>query len=168
LKAVLFPPAESEIKAELRTASTTEIGHGRIEVRTVKTLPTELLKLDFPDAKQAICVERKRKRVITDEESIEVAYYITSLTRTQANAASLLDKSRRHWHIENRLHYVRDVTFGEDFCRVHTGRVPELLAVMRNICIYLMRRQYKNCMHGQRQCMAHPEKAIAMIETALS
>jgi len=52
---------------------------------------------------------------------VEVSWYITSLSRDRADATRLPEWIQSHWHIENRLHYVRDVTFGEDASRVRSG-----------------------------------------------
>ena len=68
-------------------------------------------------------------------ETVERAYAITSLTQERADAARLLDIWRGHWGIENRLHWVRDVVFGEDQSQVRTGSAPQLLAALRNLVI---------------------------------
>jgi predicted transposase YbfD/YdcC len=62
--------------------------------------------------------ELTRKRTIKGETTVEVIYGITSLKEQEANARRLLGLTRGHWGIENQLHYVRDVTLGEDGCRV--------------------------------------------------
>jgi predicted transposase YbfD/YdcC len=66
-------------------------------------------------------------------------YGITSLTAWQANPADVLAFNRGHWSIENREHYVRDVTFDEDRSQVRTGSSPQTMAAMRNIAISLLR-----------------------------
>lgn len=74
-----------------------------------------------------------RERVIRGVRTIEVAYYVTSLTRQRASPKRLLELSRRHWAvIENGLHYVRDMAFGEDQCTIFRGHAPENLATVRN------------------------------------
>jgi predicted transposase YbfD/YdcC len=69
---------------------------------------------------------------------VEVVYGITSLKASQANAHRLLDLVRDHWRIENGLHYVRDVTLGEDACRVRKGSAPQVLAALRNAVVHLL------------------------------
>lgn len=66
-------------------------------------------------------------------------YGITSLTTYQANPADVLAFNRGHWTIENREHYIRDVTFDEDRSQVRTGSSPQIMAAMRNIAISLLR-----------------------------
>jgi hypothetical protein len=61
----------------------------------------------------------------------DVRYFLSSLPATTPPAA-LLRLVRTHWHIENRLHGPRDVTLGDDACRVRVGRAPQALAAVRN------------------------------------
>lgn len=73
--------------------------------------------------------------------SREVAYAITSVPKEEADAVTLLGWWRGHWGIENRSHYVRDVTMGEDASRVRTGSGPQVLAACRNAAIGWLRLQ---------------------------
>ena len=66
-------------------------------------------------------------------------YLITSVPRERAGAATLLGWARGHWGIENRLHYVRDVTMGEDANRTRSGSGPQALAALRNLAISKLR-----------------------------
>jgi len=71
---------------------------------------------------------------------METVFLVTSLARDQAGPEGLLQLSRAHWGIENRLHCVRDVTFREDNCRVRRGAIPQLLAAFRNTALTCFRR----------------------------
>jgi len=71
--------------------------------------------------------------------TVEVQYAITSLSPDRADASLLNTFWRGHWGIENRLHWVRDVTFGEDKCQVKVGAAPQNLAAFRNAVISLLR-----------------------------
>jgi hypothetical protein len=82
--------------------------------------------------------ELRRERVIRGERSVEVLYGVTSLSPERADAADLLRLMRDHWQIENGLHWVRDVTLGEDACRVRTGSAPQVLAALRNAVVHLL------------------------------
>ena len=77
----------------------------------------------------------------TGEVSTHVTYAMTSLAPDQARAQILERLWRGHWSIEAKSHYVRDVTFGEDRCRIHTGSAPEALAALRNGLLALLRTQ---------------------------
>jgi predicted transposase YbfD/YdcC len=82
--------------------------------------------------------ELTRERTSGAKTTVEVVYGITSLTAAQADAGRLLAFVREHWHIENSLHYVRDVTLGEDACRVRTDAAPQVLAALRNAVVHLL------------------------------
>jgi hypothetical protein len=92
--------------------------------------------LAWPGLAQVARVERRRW--IKGRESVELAYLITSLPADEAAPEQLLRLIRDHWAIENRLHYVRDVTFLEDRCRIRAGARP--IAALRNLAISLIRR----------------------------
>jgi hypothetical protein len=81
------------------------------------------------------------EREVTEggESTVEVAYLITSVPPGEAGAATLLGWPRGHWGIENRLHYVRDVTMGEDANRTRIGSGPQALAALRNLAISKLR-----------------------------
>jgi len=82
--------------------------------------------------------ELRRERTVGGQTTVETVYGITSLSVEQADAQRLLDLVRDHWKIENRLHYVRDVTLGEDACRVRRGSAPQVLAALRNTAVHLL------------------------------
>jgi predicted transposase YbfD/YdcC len=99
---------------------------------------TRLAKhLDWPGLEQVCRLERTTSG--RGKQTVEVQYAITSVSATRADAALLLARWRDHWGIENRLHWVRDVTFGEDQCQVKTGHAPQNLAAFRNAAISLLR-----------------------------
>lgn len=79
-----------------------------------------------------------RERTEKGRTSVEVVYGITSLKPQQADAHRLLALVRDHWRIENCLHYVRDVTLGEDACRVRKGNAPQVQAALRNAVVHLL------------------------------
>ncbi len=108
---------------------------GRIEQRTLRASTALVGYTDWPGLAQALCVERRVTEKRTGETRCETAYAITSLARQRVTAAQLLVLWREHWHIENKLHWVRDVTFGEDGSMVRAGRVPQAMAALRNTAI---------------------------------
>jgi len=147
---------------DLRTATTHDKGHGRVETRTIETLTEVPPWLNWPGAKQ-VC-RLTRTRTINNMTSVEIVLAITSLTRLRASAEKLLDISRQHWSIENRLHFVRDVSFGEDACRVRSGHAPQNLAALRNLCLGLVRRtRFRYVPDAIRHFLAHPLAALALI-----
>lgn len=84
-------------------------------------------------------VVRHSKNTTTGKRTRQTVYLITSLTSTQASPERLARLARSHWLIENRLHYVRDVTFGEDASQIRTGHGPENMATIRSLAINLFR-----------------------------
>ena len=106
-------------EADLDRAETINKGHGRRERRSLQTSTRLIRHLDWPGVAQVCRLERGRQR--GTRQTVEVVYAITSVPRSQANAARLLAWWRGHWGIENRLHWSRDVVWGEDHCRVRKG-----------------------------------------------
>jgi hypothetical protein len=89
---------------------------------------------------------------------------VTSLPRERADARRLLGLARRHWGIENRLHHVRDVTLGEDACRVRSGAAPQALACLRNAALRLLGGiNPGNTAAAIRHLAAKPFKAIRLV-----
>jgi hypothetical protein len=89
--------------------------------------------LDWPGVAQVCRIESAVTK--GGETTCEVSYAITSVPRARAGAAALLGWHRGHWGIENRVHYVRDVTMGEDGNRTRVGSGPQVLAALRNAVI---------------------------------
>jgi predicted transposase YbfD/YdcC len=108
-------------------------GHGRVELRTLKVV--SVTHFGFPHAAQVLQLTRKRRDLRTRRWQTVVVYALTSLAHAQASPARLADLLRGHWAIENGLHYVRDVTFGEDGSQVRTGSGPVVMACLRNLVI---------------------------------
>jgi predicted transposase YbfD/YdcC len=98
-----------------------------------------------------------------------VAYALTSLTPEQADAARLEQVWRGHWQIENRLHYVRDVTLCEDACQVRADHAPANLAACRNTALNLLRRAgVTNVAAALRRHAMYPRQALALIGIQLA
>jgi hypothetical protein len=93
--------------------------------------------LDWPGVAQVGQIESEVAR--GGKVSHEVRYFITSVPRSVAGAGGLLVWARGHWSIENRSHYVRDVTLGEDASRIRKGSGPQVMAALRNAAIGLLR-----------------------------
>jgi predicted transposase YbfD/YdcC len=94
----------------------------------------------------------------------EWAYALTSLPPEQADAARLEQLWRGHWQIENGLHYVRDVTLGEDACQVRSDRAPANLAACRNTALNLLRLGgVTNIAAALRRHARHPRQALALM-----
>lgn len=123
--------------------TTREKGHGRIEERSIEVFPLSGDYLGWPGVQRVFRIHRRRFE--KGEWSEEWAFGITSLSAAEATAKELLSFSRRHWAIENSLHYVRDVTFQEDGCRTRSRNLAHLLAAVRNLVITILRRAGYRC-----------------------
>lgn len=133
-------------------ASSSDKGHGRAERRTLETTRILTAGQRWKGLRQGFRVTRER--TVRGARSVEVVYGITSLSAERAGAATLLAILRDHWRIENGLHYVRDVTLGEDACRVRKGAAPQVLAALRNAVVHLL---------GTVRCRSRPE-AIEVLQ----
>jgi len=137
--------------ARARRHVTRDEGHGRAETRRCQVLdaPARIREM-FPHARQIARITRTvtrtvtarsgRQRTRTQETSSETAYVITSLHRREAAPAHIAAYVRGHWAIENKVHWVRDVTFREDASKVRAGSRPRALATLRNLAIGLLRQ----------------------------
>jgi len=119
------------------TVTTLNKGHGRRERRTLTATTALNEYLDWPGVAQVGQVESE---VVKDgTTSHETRYFITSVSRAVADAAQLLKWARGHWSIENRSHYVRDVTMSEDSSRIRKRSGPQVMAALRNATIGFLR-----------------------------
>jgi predicted transposase YbfD/YdcC len=143
----------------LKTAETVEKEHGRIEIRRIAVSAEVIPHLEWPGAAQVARIERTRE--IGGKTNTETACIVTSLTAAEAGPERLLNLSRGHWAIENRLHYVRDVTFNEDRCRVRSG--ARALAAIRNLVLYLIRSQGMSVPEARENYREDRNQVIALV-----
>jgi predicted transposase YbfD/YdcC len=114
-------------------------GHGRLETRVVQVLTVTDLGPGFPHVAQAAKIVRHRTDKKTGKRSRETLYILTGLTSRQASPQRIAEIIRSQWVIENRLHFVRDVTFGEDASKIGTGHGPDTMATLRSFAINHLR-----------------------------
>ena len=115
--------------------------HGRIEIRRCWTVSDpiafEYIRHYEGWAGLQTIVRIQRERRWTDRVEIETAYYISSLFN---NANVTLRATRSHWSVENKLHWVLDVTFREDDSRIRTGNSPQNMAVLRHLALNILKQ----------------------------
>jgi predicted transposase YbfD/YdcC len=144
-------------------ARTVDKGHGRLERRTLRVTSVLTLHQKWPGLKQGF--ELTRERAEGGKTTVEVVYGVTSLAGEQASAKRLLGLVREHWRIENCLHWVRDMTLGEDACRVRKGSAPQVLAAVRNAVIHLLAGvEASSYAAAIRRLNNHPEEALALLD----
>jgi predicted transposase YbfD/YdcC len=138
--------------------------HGRIEIRHLRS-SAELgayLAPHWPDVAQVFQVERTVTRY--GQTTQEIAYGMTSLPASRLSPDALLALIRAHWRIENRSHWRRDVTLGEDACRVTLGKAPQVLASLNNTVLALVDRlRLPNLAAAMRRFDAQPAAALALL-----
>jgi predicted transposase YbfD/YdcC len=146
--------------------------HGRLEERRLWALadPEVNAYLDWPHLAQICRVERwrhhvRRGQIVQTEH--EVSYAVTSATPERADATMLLRTIRGHWGIENRTHYVRDVTCDEDRSQLRCGAAPQAFAASKNLAIALLRRRgWANIAAALRCYAGRPTHAVALVASA--
>lgn len=143
------PTLQEDIRvlfAQRAGADFTEISpadHGRIETRRIWCSSRLNDYLDFPHVGQVFLIEREAIDKKSGRESSEVALCITSRTPEQASPADLLRINRGHWTVENSCHYVLDMTWDEDRCRIRTGHGPENTSRLRRFAISVLKLHAK-------------------------
>jgi predicted transposase YbfD/YdcC len=121
----------------LGAAHSVRLAHGRCEERTL--VAADAQDIPWPHARQVLrlhhrFVHKRTGQVLSDE----TRYAVTSLAPADASPADLLRLWQAHWTIENRLHWLRDVVFGEDRSTTRTQHAPQALAALRNLAISLI------------------------------
>jgi len=145
----------------MQYAEAVNLGHGRIEQRRLWALPIYDDFLDWPGVCLMLRLERTRIHKPSGQKTTELAYALTSLSLDNVTPQQLLTLWRGHWQIENRLHYVRDVTLGEDACRVRSGHAPQALAAIRNTVLAVLRLAgYPNIAEALRTFAQNPYRAL--------
>jgi predicted transposase YbfD/YdcC len=158
--------SEPAVVAETITSTRRVDLHGsRIEVRTLQA--SSALTAEYcgwTGLQQVFRVERQRTDKRTGTRTTTVGFGITSLAPARADATRLASILRGHWGIENRLHWLRDVDFGEDASRIRTGKAPQVMAVFRNVAISLLGLLgYDSPIQGLRHFASNSADAVKLV-----
>ena len=106
----------------------------------------------LPYVEQSFRIDRVRLNLQGEPLSSETIYGVSSISSKNASPERLLELNRKHWSIENKSHYVRDVTFAEDESRARKGAGPHVLSTLRNLVIGLLRLAgFRNIAKGIRK-----------------
>jgi predicted transposase YbfD/YdcC len=118
----------------------------------------------WPGLRQVLKLERSVSNKRTGEVRRETSYAITSLGPERVSPEELIRLWRGHWAIENRLHWVRDVTFDEDRSQIRAGHIAQVMAAFRNAAISVMRLLgATNIAAACRRYAAQPATALAAV-----
>jgi len=146
----------------IQSYRTVEKGHGRIEERHIRVTSELAGSSSWPYLVQV--VESTRTWTTKGVTKQQVRHGITSLPATVSGAAQLAALKRGHWQVENGLHYVKDVSLGEDASQTHVGAGADVLAMVRNIAISLLRRAgYRTIAARLRHNSSCPHDALALL-----
>jgi predicted transposase YbfD/YdcC len=148
--------------ARIPATSAVSTDHGRRARRTIKAVLTPAW-IEFAGAAQVAQI----RRTVTKKGSktVEVVYLITS--DRDADPATLAAWIRGHWEIENKLHWVRDVTYQEDRSLVRTGNAPRVMASLRSLGISLLRLDgHSNIAAANRHHARDPHRTLRLVQTA--
>lgn len=146
----------------IQTDRTVEKGHGRLEERLIRVTSELAGYSSWPYLAQVF--EYTRTWTTKGLTKQQIRYGITSLPAEVSDAARLAALKRGHWQIENALHYVKDVTLGEDASQTHVGNGADVLAMVRNIASSLIRRDGHRDIAAQlRRYSGCPHEALALL-----
>ena len=133
-----------------------ERGHGRLETRVTKVVTWT--DLAFPYVRQVARVVRHRTVETSGKRTRETVYLITDMVSQQAAPEAVARYGRGHWGVENKIHYVRDVTFGEDAARIRTGHGPQNTSTLRSVAINFLRWTGASIADAKRRLALSPHK----------
>lgn len=144
-------------------------GHGRLETREIwtSTQMNQWFETEWAGVAQIFKIRRHVKT--RGKEREEIVYGLTNLPRKKACAKRLLDLNQKHWSIENRLHYRRDVTLGEDHCQVRVKGAPQVLAALNGgLLAFMDYLGVNNVASRMRHFCAQPQEALQLLLGKLS
>ena len=157
------------LKYECEYFKRSQKGHGRLEKREIwtSTQLSTFLEKEWTGVAQIYMI---RKTIIEKgKKTITIRYGMTNAPREKANAEQILKWRQNHWRIENRSHYRRDVTLGEDACQVRINKAPEVLAAINGGILALMDfLGVKNLAKQLKYYCAYPKEAIQLLFGKLS
>ncbi len=151
-----------------RQAETWDKAHGRLEYRQITCSPdlNEWFADRWSGVAQVFRLQRTTVLLKSCQVRQQVVYGISNLSLSQAPAKRMLALNRGHWGIENRLHWRRDVSLGEDRCQTRTGAAPGMLACLNSAILSLMDRLgICNLPRQARFFDAHVDQAVAALLT---
>ncbi len=148
----LSTPAGQLLRSPADCFESVNKGHGRLEIRrcsVVQSLDWLTERSEWKALRSLVRIESSREILATGECSTETRYYISSL----AESAEVIEhKIRSHWEIENKLHWVLDVSFNEDASTIHDENAAQNFSLLRKIALVLLKQdQSKGSIKGKRK-----------------
>lgn len=143
---------------------TVEKGHGRLEIRSIWCSTAQNDLIEFPYVAQSFFIKREVTNIKKEKTTIDTVYGITSQSPEKASPEKVLRQNRGHWSIENKMHWVLDVTFDEDRSQIRHLNGPMVMTCLRRFAISLLRiHGTKNIAEAFRKLWAKPHLAVNMV-----
>jgi len=143
---------------------TTDKGHGRLTTRRIWCDDALKASVTFPHVQQVFCIEREVTYLKKGLTTVEAVYGVTSQAPEKAGPEKILAQNRKHWSVENKQHYVLDVTFDEDRSQIRSLNGPMVMTCLRRYAISLLRMKgITNIAQAFRWLWAKPHVAIRMV-----
>jgi predicted transposase YbfD/YdcC len=158
-------PGHGVVRLPETATQTLNHGRGRTEYRYLTVSAQLNSYLDWPHVGQVFRLQRVVHHTKTGQLTYQVVFGITSLTADECSPERLMHLLRSHWHIENRLHFVRDVTFHEDACSIRHTKRQRVLACLNNLVIGLIRHydRFAYVPEARRFFSANYEQALHLL-----
>ncbi len=151
------------LRARRCDAETIDKGHGRLEIRRIWCDHSLNASVTFPHVQQVFCIEREVTYLKKGLTTVEAVSGVTSQSTEKAVPEKILAQNRKHWSVENKQHYVLDVTFDEDRSQIRSLNGPMVMTCLRRSAISLLRMKgITNIAQAFRWLWAKPHVAIRM------
>jgi predicted transposase YbfD/YdcC len=159
-----FRNLHTQENAELHTHTDVETSHGFTTTRTLTASTMLTDYINWPGLAQVYQYRSQRVNTKTGQITYQTQYGITSLSPETASAKDLLKLRREHWTIENKVHWIRDTVLGEDASQARTGRLPHVMAALRNTAMSVLRFHGRTKIaEAMRFFAAEPKLAVKLI-----
>jgi len=156
--------AAIDFEKQLAGHQTVEKGHGRLEIRSIWCSTAQNDLIEFPHVAQSFFIKREVTNIKTEKTTIDTVYGVTSQSPEKASPEKVLKQNRNHWSIENKMHWVLDVTFDEDRSQIRHLNGPMVMTCLRRFAISLLRiHGKKNIAEAFRKLWAKPHLAANMV-----
>jgi hypothetical protein len=154
----LLSHAEDKYPELIRSAYTIDKKHGRLEEREIFVLATHNTALQFQGVKQIARLHRKREVLKTGKVYEEKIFLITNMDHICLDVQRFMHLKRDYWQIENKLHYRKDLVFGEDRSTIRIGHGPENMSALRNFAVSLL---MANNIDNVKRCVENFQYGLA-------
>ncbi len=163
-KTLLSDIAAIDFEKEPAGHETVEKGHGRLEIRQIWSSTAQNDLIEFPHVEQVFFIKREFTNLKKKTTSVDTVCGVTSQPPDKASLEKILRQNRGHWSIENKMHWVLDVTFDEDRNQIRNLNGPMVITCLGRFAISMLRiNGKKNISEAFRKLWAKPHLALNMV-----